>query len=301
MKSKINSFLFACLAVISIIFSSCVADQNQPEDLQAVPPATSTVTRVPPALTAIPTFTPGWTRTPSSAQVRRASPTPYPTPKPYLIKLVQGGGDGVDEIYHCMAVYAPYPRFALYEDGQLLFYEDGKFWEAFLTRAEIDRLLEQIKETGYFQLGDSLEDHYDLPEGTQYGEGGWGISISVQGKGVYIHPQLEQYLVKPIREVTSILQNYRPREAARPYLPRKMELWAVPMDSGYFSTPEAPVEAPDWPETLPELKKFYIGLSEKETEFLLDADYFSGVPELRLFHQDGITYWVAACLPWIGN
>ena len=33
---------------------------------------------------------------------------------------------------------------------------------------------------------------------------------------------------------------------------------------------------------------------------LINSKYFSGVPELGLFKQDGVTYWVLACPPWYG-
>lgn len=297
MELKSRYFTLACLIILSIVLNACGTGQNHTvasptsrdfEDTPTLVPAT-------PTLTVTPTSTPA-----RPVQTSELSPTPYPTPKPYLIKLVQGGGDGVDEIYICMAVYAPFPRFVLYEDGQLIFYGEHELVEAFLTDSEIDSLIEKIEATGYFNVGDSFEEHYNLPKDIQYGEGGWGVSVSVKGKDAYIHPQLTQYLVKPIQDAVRIIETYRPPKSARPYIPKDIELWTAPIDTGYFPTPEPPVEIEDWSTKLPPLNLYYIKLNESETESLINSGYFSGVPELRLFKQDGIVYWVLACPPWYG-
>ena len=254
----------------------------------------STITLTPAIVaTVMPSLTPVLpTRTP------KPSPTPLPTPKPYLIDLYQGAGDGVDEIYICKAVYTPFPRFILYEDGQLIFYDKGKLLETFLTGAEISDLLGKIEATGYFEIGDSFEEQYDLPKDIQYGEGGWGVGISVKGKGASIHPELTQYLLKPIKDTVSIIETYRPKGNVKPYIPKKIELWTAPIDTGYFPTPEPSAKITDWSTGLPPLNLYYIKLSESETETLINSNYFSSVPELGLFRQDDITYWVLACPPW---
>lgn len=245
--------------------------------------------------------------TPPSSTPALPTRTPEPssnsllTPKPYLIKLVQGAGDGVDEIYTCRAVYAPFPRFILFEDGQLIFYgEGGLLWETFLTSSEINNLLGKIDETGYSKIGDTFDEHYDLPKDIQYGEGGWWLSVSVKGKDASIHPQLTEYLVKPIKDTVSIIQTYQPTGDVKTYLPEKIELWTATIDTGYFSTPEPSAKILNWSTDLPSLNLYYIQLNESETETLVNLNYFSGVPELRLFMQDGITYWVLACPPWYG-
>lgn len=234
------------------------------------------------------------TRTP------QPSSTLLPTPKPYLIKISQGAGDGVDEIDICKSVYAPFPRFTLYEDGQLIFYDKGKLLETLLTGEEIADLLGNIEETGYFEIGDSFEEHYDLPKGIQYGESGRGVSVSVKGKDAYVHPELTQYLIQPIKDTVSIIQAYQPTENGKPYLPQKIELWTATIDTGYFPTPEPSSIITDWSTELPALNLYYIKLSESETETLINSKYFSSVPELGLFKQDGVTYWVLACPPWYG-
>jgi len=196
----------------------------------ATQPVQLTITYAP-ALVATkkPTISPSFTPAPPT-RTPKPSATPLPTPKPYLIKLFQGAGDGVDEMYICLHIYAPFPRFILYEDGQLIFYDKGRLLEVFLTGAEISNLLGKIEETGYFKIGDSFEEQYDLPAGIQYGEGGWGVSVSVKGKDAYIHPELNQYLIQPIKDTVSIIQAYQTKGNVKPYLPEKIELWTATID-----------------------------------------------------------------------
>ena len=227
--------------------------------------------------------------------------TPLPTPKPRLIELLQGAGDGVDEIYICAYVYTPFPRFVLYEDGQLIFYNEGKLLEAFLIDAEVKDLLGKIEETGYFEIGDSFEEQYNLPKDIQYGAGGWDIEISVRGKRASVHSELTQYLKQPVKDTVSIIQAYQPTGEIKAYLPEKIELWTSTIDQGYFPTPEPSADITDWSTELPPLNLYWIKLSESETDTLLNSNYFTGVPEYRLFRQDFITYWVLACPPWYGN
>ena len=203
-------------------------------------------------------------------------------------------------LMRCIHVYAPFPKFVLYEDGQLIYYDGSKLLEVFLTSEEVSNLMGRIEQTGYFKIGDSFEEHYDMPKGIQYGEGGWGVSVSVKGKDAYIHPELTQYLIDPIKDAVSIIQSYQPTGNIKPYFSKNIELWTVTIDSGYFPTPEPDVKVTDWLEEMPPLNKFYIQLNESETETLVNSNYFSGVPGFKLFRQDGITYWVLACPPWYG-
>jgi len=198
----------------------------------------------------------------------------------------------------CKSVYAPFPRFVLYEDGQLIFYDKGKLLETFLTGAEISDLLGEIEATGYFEIGDSFEEQYDLPKDIQYGEGGWGEGISVKGKSASIHPELTQYLLKPIKDTVNIIETYQPKGNIKPYLPKKIELWTATIDTGYFPAPDPSAKITDWSTELPPLNLYYIKLSEGETETLINSNYFSSVPELGVFRQNDITYWVLACPPW---
>jgi len=287
-----NQAIIAFLLTIFVV--GCGQDHNQQEQMIFTPVSTFVATGRP-----TPTIVPTLTLS-RPTQTPEPSLTPYPTPKPYLIKLFQHAGDGVDEIHICRAVYSPFPRFVLYEDGQLIYYHEGKLLESFLTDGEITNLLGKIEATGYFEIGDSFEDYYVLPSGIQYGEGGWGVGVSVKGKDVGVHPELTQYLVQPIKDTVSIIQTYQPTGNINSYFPEKIELWASTIDQGYFSTPEPSAKVADWLTELPPLNLYWIKLNESETEILKTSNYFSGVPEVELFRQDGITYWVLACPPWYG-
>ena len=87
MQRIISLFLFVFLV-------GCGQTTTQPVQSPITPAPSLIATN---KSTISPSFTPALpTRTP------KPSPTPLPTPKPYLIKLVEGAGDGVDEMYTCI-------------------------------------------------------------------------------------------------------------------------------------------------------------------------------------------------------
>lgn len=202
-----SKYIFGLFLLLYLVSCSQIPIQSTESTITPVPTIAATI--MPSPSPVLPTRT------------AKPLPTPPPTPKPYLIDLYQGAGDGVDEIYICKAVYSPFPRFILYEDGQLIFYDEGKLWEVFLTSLEISDLLGKIEASGFFEIGNSFEEQYNLPNDIQYGSGGWGLGISVNGKSASVHPELTQYLKQPIKDTISIIQTYQPTGNVKPYFPDK--------------------------------------------------------------------------------
>jgi hypothetical protein len=282
--------LFLCWLFLLV---SCSQVATQQTSTPVMPTLTREITNI---------ASPTPSKTPEApTKTPQPSETPYPTPKPYLIKLMDGAGDGVENTYICSLAYAPYPKFILYEDGLLIFYEDGAFNETHLTSDEIKLLLERIEKTGYFEVGNSLKDHYNLPENIEYiGGGDWLISISVKGKRADIIPSLSQYLRKPISDTETIVRTYKPTGNVKTYIPVKVDLYATAIDMATleaekYPTPD-PVNIKEWPTQLPRLDSYALRLSEIETNTFFENSYFTAVPSLQFFKQDGVTYSILACL-----
>ena len=228
--------------------------------------------------------------------------TPSPTPKPYLIKRSSGAGDGASEIYHCLTSAYPYPKFILYADGQLIIREGRGFVETYLTTEEIQALLTEIENTGFLELGPPgfyLDDSvvYDLPEGLQYGEGGWGEEISVQGVNVSLIAGISQYAVQPIKDTLSIIGHYQPPRETYPYHPTELTMFILdantPADELVGRTPAL---ARAWPAGLPDLEfGWLVQYDQSQTSSLIQAGVFEYFPGLGIFTQNGIDYLVIAC------
>ena len=120
--------LWAYLVCVVCLLVGC----NQGIGSQASPIMTSTQ-QMTETHSSTRTIQPPKTPTVPSAIKPTETLTPFPTSKPSLIELYQGAGDGVDEVTICMAVYSPFPQFILYEDGQLVFYNDGEYQETHLS------------------------------------------------------------------------------------------------------------------------------------------------------------------------
>ena len=241
---------------------------------------------------------------PSSAQGLSSTAAVLETAKPLakapLISYVVYGGDGEasSELNTCMNWLGPNERFVLYDDGQLLQYKSGRILEARLTPFEIQDLLSRVERTGFHEIEETSEapdgyDIYNLPDDYQYGDGGWGRSIEISGRRIDIRDSLWEYIIPSIEDTLKLIETYEPHGGTSPYVPREIEVFALPKDSGYL--PEESFEsATEWPSELPPLGQVWF-LDEADTAALLDTGMYISLPDIRAFIYEGTEYAVVAC------
>lgn len=226
------------------------------------------------------------------------SPEPAITPtaatKPYLIRHDRGAGDGVDEVAICLSYH---PDFILYEDGQLLFDTSDGLVETELTDTEIQDLLTQIAGTGFFEVEESEAGIYDLPQGLEHGEGGWGEGITVRGKSIWVTAEIAQYAVKAVKDTLAIVKGYQPLRSVKPYIPDTISLFVLDMTSEYFPVPTPLPPVPEWPDTLPPLQLSWSDVTWDRTviESAFEMRVFPYFPSVETYSQAGVNYFVIAC------
>jgi hypothetical protein len=222
-----------------------------------------------------------------------------------LISYVVYGGDGEasSELNTCIHWLGPRERFLLYDDGQLFLYKSGSILEAHLSQVEIQDLLSSLERSGFYEIEDSIEapdgyDIYDLPEEYQYGDGGWGRRITVEGRSIHIRDSLWEYIIPAIEDTLNLIETYEPPGGAVPYVPIEIEVYVLPEDSGYLSE-NSFESAHEWPSELPPINQVWI-LDEKETEIFLSAGMFSSFPDVQALISDGTEYEVITCPSRLG-
>jgi hypothetical protein len=222
-------------------------------------------------------------------------------PKTPLISYVLYGGDGEasSEWNTCQNWLGPHERFLLYDDGQLILYKSGSVVEARLTQFEIQDLLSDLESTGFHEIQESIEapdgyDIYELPDDYQYGDGGWGRSIAIEGRSIHIRDELLDFIIPTIDDTITIIEGYEPAKGAVPYIPSNLEMFALSRDSGYLSEWSFPL-AQEWPPEFPPIDHVFLFLDENETTLVLDTDLYSSFPDVRTFIYDGTEFIVFAC------
>ena len=221
-------------------------------------------------------------------------------PKEPLISYVMYGGDGEasSELNTCIHWLSPHERFVLYDDGQLLQYKSGSIFEARLTPFEIQDLISRLEQTGFHEIEDTSEapdgyDIYNLPDDFQYGDGGWGRSITIEGQRIHIRDSLWEYIIPSIEETLNIIETYEPPEVAVPYVPGEIEVFVLPKESGYL--PDKSFEsALEWPPELPPIDQVWF-LNKAETAILLSKGLYTDFPDIRAFVSKGTEYVIVAC------
>jgi len=241
---------------------------------------------------------------PSKAQGTSSTPPVVDTanahPKAPKISYIVYGGDGEasSELNTCINWLGPHERFLLYDDGQLLLYKSGSILEAHLTQIEIQDLLSSIERTGFHEIEETLEapdgyDIYDLPDDYQYGDGGWGRSITIKGRSIHIRDSLWEYIIPSVEDTLILIETYEPPGGAVPYAPIEIEVFVLPKDSVFLSE-KAFESAQEWPPDLPPIDQVWF-LDEVETEILLNTGMFKSFPGMRAFKYAGTEYVVVAC------
>jgi len=238
---------------------------------------------------------------PSQTSTPGATSTPRKTPRPYLISYTQYGGDGEgsSELNSCIYWLAPHKRFFLYTDGQLIYFKSGVLLETYLTDLEINKLLRNIESTGFFEITESNDspdyyDIYNLPEDYQYGDGGPGSRVTVQGLSIPVRDSLWDYLIPSVEDTISIINEYEPTGNIKPYVPSSLEMMVSSGEDPTFSCCTFPITY-KWPEELPPLPFFYKYFNEQETEVVMSANIFKSFPDISRFIYDDIEYIVVTC------
>ena len=201
---------FAKLSLILMLLISC-SPQVTPLPMEALATDTKVVfTNTPKP---IPTFT-------NTAP----SPTQTPAPKKSVrISYSVMPGDGVDEIMSCINAYLNY-RFVLYDDGQVILFKDSSYYEAMLTKNEIEELITQITLSGFFSLAGN-GDQYSQGYVTPTFQGGWGYQFKVDGKSIYFNDL--NNLADPLKTSLELVLKFMPQDL-HPYFPNRLILWVFP-------------------------------------------------------------------------
>ncbi|MBN2499570.1 MAG: hypothetical protein JXB38_02320 [Anaerolineales bacterium] len=297
------AILFLSILLLAFSLAACGGE------VAALPTATPTRAKT---STPIPTNTPTATATSTSTPTSTFTPTPYlsptPTPKPILIAYGDGGGDGVDELYRCLTVSSPYPRFLLFEDGLLISQKPGYLVQTYLTEVEIQELFTSIENTGFFDIefksGPEWESGvYDLPEGLQIGDGDGGAFVRIKDRKFWTKISLSQYIVQPIKDTLSIIRAFEPSGEWQPYQPESLFFFMFDVNTDIYELADYNRSVSgEWPtELFPLEERFLYWPDEEQTKSFMEFDLFSGYPGAKVFSQDDAEYFVIACPdlhPW---
>jgi hypothetical protein len=232
------------------------------------------------------------------------TPAPYPAePKRILISYKISDLAADSEIL-CMKGNNTF-SFVLYEDGQLIFKEEGIFKEAYLPQEAVDNLLSQVETTGYFEVkGDgTLENDPIYIEPPNGQSGPIYETVTVKNKEVSVNYPLREYLATPIKQTLELILKYSPPES-HIYEPDYVGFWVFPSNTNigteaWIATPIATVN--EWPSTLPALSS---------VEYAMDWNYgyinneitpnikelFDVYPSIKVFKEDDMNYYVIPCV-----
>jgi len=217
-----------------------------------------------------------------------------------IVSFILDASDGMDEISACLAAHDSY-RFVLHRNGQLIRFDQGRYWETRISQAEIDTLLSEIEATGFPSLtGDGDQYTQDDPPPSFINP--WGGSITVHDKTIMITPGQSDYLVEPVTKTRELLDDYRP-DNLQLYLPESINLW-VYLEQNFSlgnanPTPEPPVLK--WPVDEINLENLLTDPATSEPP-VISGDFLSFlmeqlkyVPALRWVEQNGEKYLVIVC------
>ena len=105
--------------------------------------------------------------------------------------------------------------------------------------------------------------------------------------------------MKPVKDAVNIVESYQPNQEIKTYVPKKVYLIIFEASTSiYLPTPVPSEKIEEWPTGLFKLNASYgRNLSKNEMDALSQLGLYTSFPELRLFKQDGVAYYVLGCLP----
>lgn len=194
--------------------------------------------------------------------------------------------DGGDELINCLKGYGQ-PNFILYDDGQLVVYRNGQYFETTLPQDEVNSLLENIESTGVLSLGKVEIEGFD--------------QLIVQGK-VYHFPR-PNFPNKSIEQTVNIINQFQPSNL-KPYKPKNLLLWIYPVESlkPFEDVLPKPIpQAKNWSSELDPLSEFHVGFRDVFGETVPRIiKQFDGFPDYQIFKERDILYVTAICARFDG-
>jgi hypothetical protein len=247
MKKTILFALMVCLFLTACGWGSLLSKDiptatTQPT-ITASPLATSTPTR------SLPTIIPP---TPSY------TPFPYYQTKKVLIDYYTQGDHSIYDVFY--ADYPSYPRFIIYDDGQLII--PGKtYQQKWMSPSEIRAFVSKLEALGFYALesnqrhnpddklydyGDNYEKSYDGTEECLF------VSLDVTRQLCVYQPDM-QYVIPKMKAILQFLDDYEPA-GLTPYYPDRILLWAEEGRSEYDDN--LPEIAIPWDARFPSLETY---------------------------------------------
>lgn len=189
--------------------------------------------------------------------------------------------DGGDELINCLEGYSQ-PNFILYDNGQLVVYRNGQYWESTLAQEEINPLLNEIESTGILQLGRVEEEGFD--------------QLIVKGN-IYHFPR-PNFPYKSLEQAIEIINHFQPSNL-KSYIPKDLLLWIHPIESIASLEDYLPNPIPDvkqWSTELDSLSKIGVGFENIGKESLPKVmRQFDGFPDYQIFKEGNDLYIAAIC------
>jgi hypothetical protein len=153
------------------------------------------------------------------------TPSPTEVPKKSVrISYSYFQGDGGEEILSCLNAYVNY-RFVLYDDGQLILFDNSKYYESMLTQNEVEDLIGQITDSGFLSLeGDG--DQYVEGYATPFFQGN-ASALRVDGRSISF--QYSDQLALPLQISLEKIFTFKPDDL-KLYVPNEAVLWVYRED-----------------------------------------------------------------------
>jgi hypothetical protein len=245
---------------------------------------TPTATDIPIAI--LPTVHPTSTDIPTPYPTLQLLPSKTPTPalKPVLISYTLRV-DGGDELVNCVDG-SNQPVFILYNDGELITFRDGQYWQSLLSQDEIASLFSKISDTGLLQ---SLEKNYDNSSVTLK-------TLFIQGK-MFLPPS-NAYNTSSFKKIVDIIGQYQPKTQVH-WIPDSLTLWIAstaqiePFEE-FLPKPIPPVQ--NWNKELKPLKEYGDGYKNVSGEMVPKImTQFDGFPDYQIFSEGNLLYITAIC------
>jgi hypothetical protein len=185
--------------------------------------------------------------------------------------------DGGEELTNCITGRDE-PIFLLLEDGRLIRFNKQQYMESYLSKEEIQKLMDKIEKTGIYNT--NKQDDYGL-EQLVIGERKFFPAI----------PSL------PVENVKTLLINYLPEKEER-YIPENLMLFTYSFAElpSFQEYPEIEISKRQWSTSLEPLSVLQSGwhkINGKDVITLMNQ--YNKFPDMLIFKEDDYYYLTAIC------
>ncbi len=236
-------------------------------------------------ITIFPTKTTTPTKTPTLPKVPAASLTPTPPFPPYSLKPVYMEYRVEGPLSKWSSTLGIYHEtiMVMYSDGQLIINRNGSIMEKLLSKQEVCSFLSKLNQMGFYsietnQAHDQTDPLYNFSSEYRKVYDALYYSITLSGdspRTIYISEPYKDYLVQPMKNILSYLDNYSPVNMT-PYQPDRLVLLAMQGRNMFADENAVAIPLPEgWP-TLktPDQKIIYFeGIKAAEVFKLFDYPY----------------------------